>query len=407
MHVLMLCSSYPRFAEDSASVFLRHLTLALSRGGADMRVLAPDHTMVGKSPADPGIQLTHFRYFPRRWQTLAYGSGILPNLRKYPWRWIQVPFFILAMFASLFTACLRNRPDVIHAHWILPQGLIAVWVGKLLAIPVVTTAHGSDVYSLRGGLLAALKRHTLRHSRAWTANTKSTAFSAGAAGEIPTPHIIPMGVDITQFGTQEKKGNPETDRASPGLVVLFVGRLEKVKGVSDLIRAFALLPENLLVQTTLWIVGEGTERPELERLSRELGITTRIQFAGRVPHDALPGYHESATLFAAPSITDRHGDTEGQGVAIVEAMASGLPVIACRTGGIRDVITHDQTGLLVEPRDPRALGDAIATLLSDPEKRRKLGEAGQTHARKYYSWDVVAGKFLDIFAGLYSGNTSD
>ena len=400
MRVLMLCSSYPRFAEDSASVFLRHLALALSGSGADLQVLAPDHAMVSKSLQDPGIQLAHFRYFPRRRQTLAYGAGILPNLRRHPWRWFQIPFFIVAMFTSLFTACLRKRPDIIHAHWVLPQGLVAVWVGKLLAIPVVTSAHGSDVYALRGGLLAALKRYTLRHSRAWTANTKSTALCADPAGNIPPPHIIPMGVDVTQFHAPERSGIPDPERDPPEQLVLFVGRLEKVKGVSDLIRAFALLPENLLTQTRLCIAGEGTERPALEHLAQELGIAARVQFTGRVPHDALPGYHKSARLFAAPSITDRHGDTEGQGVAIVEAMASGLPVVASRSGGIKDVISHDETGLLVEPGDPRALSSAIATLLSDPEKCRRLGAAGRSRAQKYYSWEVVAGKFLEVYSGL-------
>jgi glycosyltransferase involved in cell wall biosynthesis len=398
MRVLMLCSSYSRYATDSASIFLRRLAQALSREGAEIQVLAPDHILVDKSFFDPAIRLFHFRYFPRQWQALAYGSGILPNLRQNPWLWFQVPFFLLSMFFVLLLLCRRHRPDIIHAHWILPQGLIAICVGRILNIPVVTTAHGGDAFSLRGGILSALKRFALRHSQAWTANTKTTAAEVEKLGEMSAPHIVPMGVDIEQFCIPV---TPPTNTGNKKTVVLFVGRLVEKKGVADLLKAFASLPENQLAKTELRVIGDGTERHNLETLARILNIdSSSISFLGRMSHDALPAYYASADLFVAPSIIDRSGDTEGQGVVLIEAMASGLPVIAYKTGGIQDVINHGDTGILVTPRDIQGLSNAIGTLLQDSNLRQRLGLAGRRHAQSHFAWEVVAKQFLEIFSDV-------
>jgi glycosyltransferase involved in cell wall biosynthesis len=393
MRVLMLCSSYPRFASDSASIFLRHLALALSKSGVDIQVLAPDHSLVDTSVIDPAIQINHFRYFPRRWQTLAYGSGILPNLRQRPLRWLQVPFFLLFMFIALLLSCRRNRPDIIHAHWIIPQGLIAVCVGTLLRIPVITTAHGSDAFSLRGRFLAALKHFVLRHSQAWTANTKATAGNV-EHGALNMPNIVPMGVDIFQFGNQA----PVTTKRSKH-IVLFVGRLVAAKGVSDLLEAFAALPAELRSETELWIIGEGSERTKLEQRAQTLKIDTSVRFLGRIPHDALPGYYATADLYVAPSII------EGQGVALIEAMASGLPVIAYETGGIRDVVSHEETGILIAPRDIQSLSKALVTLLQDSGLRRRLGRQGQHNSRQQYNWEAIAQQLIDVFSSVSPYNS--
>jgi len=400
MRILMLSSSYPLHATDSASIFLRHLALCLSRAGAEIQVLAPDHVLADESIQDPAIQLSHFRYLPRRWQTLAYGSGILPNLRRHPWRWFQVPFFMLSMSLALARLCRRTRPDVIHAHWILPQGLVAVFVGRLLHIPVVTTAHGGDAFSLRGGLLGSLKRYTLHHSQAWTANTRTTAAAVGVINNVTAPHIIPMGVDVGHFARHEANpAMPPIDKRGR-YVILFVGRLVEKKGVFDLIEAFKQLPAEQLENTALWIIGDGTDRERLERLAGTLNINSRVCFFGRITNDELPAYYAAADIFVAPSIVDSSGDTEGQGVVIIEAMASGVPVVACKVGGIPDVITHEQTGLLVEPQNSPALSAAISRLLHDSDLRHQLSYVAQQRACQHYAWESIAKQFLSLFASI-------
>jgi len=400
MRILMLCSSYPRFDSDSASIFLRHLAQALSRSGVKIHVLAPDHAEVDQSLLDPDIQISHFRYFPRSWQTLAYGSGILPNLKQHPVRWIQVPFFLIAMFYALLTVCRKHRPDVIHAHWVIPQGLIATLVGRILNIPVVTTAHGGDVFSLQGSFLAALKKYTLKNSQAWTANTNTTAFTMENLGKLNRPFIIPMGVDITRFNINHSATLSGVTKQQKDQIVLFVGRLVEKKGVVDLIQAFADLPAEQLNITELWIIGDGTEREKLEHKADSLKISHRVRFLGRLANDILPEYYSQADLFVAPSIVDRSGDTEGQGVVIIEAMASGVPVIAYETGGIKDVISNGDTGVLVAPYDITGLTNAITSLLKDKDARQRLAREGRNHVNRHYAWEVVARQFVELFSKL-------
>ena len=390
MRVLWLTSSYPRHPTDSASVFLRHLAQALSREGIDVHVLAPDHPTV--EPAASPVPLHTFRYaFPRRRQKLAYGAGILPNLRRSPWLHAQIPGFVAAMAWAAWRLSHRLRPDLLHAHWILPQGAIATLLGNRLHLPVVITAHGGDAFSLNGRLLGGLKRWTLRHADAWTSNTRTTA---AATGSPVAPTVIPMGVDWRRFARADPIPLSE---AGDSPIVLFVGRLVEKKGVADLLTAFASLPPSL--NARLWIVGDGSERQRLEDWARRLGIAARTRFFGRIPNEALPAYYAAAEVFVAPSVIDRRGDTEGQGVVLLEAMASGTAIVANRVGGIGEVIEDGITGLLAPAGDPAALSGKLAQALNDAALRRRLARRAREKARAY-DWPVIARRFAGFYRTL-------
>jgi len=391
--VILLSSSYPRYTADNSSIFLRYLANSLVREGARIHVLAPDHPTVDNTPLDKLVINHWFQYLPRSWQTLAYGSGILPNLKKKPLLYLQVPFFLTSMFFNLIWQCKKIKPDIIHAHWVIPQGFIAILVGKLLNIPVVTTAHGGDAFSLNSGLLSRLKRLTLRHCKAWTSNTPATAQAFGKASLIPTPNIIPMGVDIDSFqnGSIENIGEHETRN-----IILFVGRLVEKKGVTYLIEAFNKLPNKNQQDSILWIIGEGDERQALETQAKKLGIKN-IKFWGQVQNNKLPDFYAAASIFVAPSIIDSKGDTEGQGVILLEAMASGIPIISTNVGGIPDVISHNETGLLVQANNSSELSEAILSLLSKNELAKELTKNARLKVEKTYAWSVVSEQFISLF----------
>lgn len=393
--VLWLTSSYPRSEDDSASVFLRYLAEALAKQHINLQILAPDHPEVKASTdATAGIAIRHFRYFlPRRLQKLAYGSGILPNLRVQPWLLLQVPFFILSMFITATGILMRERPALIHAHWIFPQGAVAVLLGKLFRIPVVVTAHGGDAFALRANLLGTIKRWTIKNCRAWTSNTQATAIAVGPG--LPKPHIIPMGIDYTKFAS----GNPLAVRSaseSRKHVLLFVGRLVEKKGVADLLQAFALLSEALQNQTELWIIGDGVERDRLQALTTDLRIDEKVIFYGRLANSCLPDYYAAADVFIAPSITDSSGDTEGQGVILLEAMASGSAVISTRSGGVTEIIEHGTTGLLCNAGKPVEIKNAIKKLLLDKELNLQLSIDAKKVSEDY-CWEKIATKFANLY----------
>tara|TARA_R110002111_G_scaffold99170_4_gene153274 strand:+ start:52878 stop:54101 length:1224 start_codon:yes stop_codon:yes gene_type:complete len=393
LKVLMLTSSYPKNDTDNSSVFLRYLATNLAKQGVNVHVLAPDHPLVKNADLDIGVKNHWFQYFPKQWQQLAYGSGILPNLKRNKLLYLQVPFFLISMFSSLFFVCKKIKPDVIHAHWIIPQGFIAVIVGKLLKIPVIATAHGGDAFSLNTSLLSRLKTFTLKRCTCWTSNTRATAETFDTARDIPKPIIIPMGVDIEHFqsGNADNVLGTETRK-----VILFVGRLVEKKGVKYLIEAFSMLPQKIQDDSILWVVGDGDERKKLEHQTQTLGIKN-IKFWGSIQNKQLPDFYAAATLFVASSIIDSKGDTEGQGVILLEAMASKTPIIATTVGGIPEVITHNETGLLVRPMDSHTLSQVIQKLLNDKTLSDALLNKAFINLSEHYAWQAVTRRFITAF----------
>ncbi|CCE24935.1 glycosyltransferase [Methylotuvimicrobium alcaliphilum] len=186
---------------------------------------------------------------------------------------------------------------------------------------------------------------------------------------------------------------------SDTLVLLFVGRLVEKKGVADLIRAVHLLPDDLKHKTELWIIGDGTERDSLEALACRYGLSDRVKFHGRIPNQDLTDYYAAADIFIAPSVVDGKGDTEGQGVILLEAMASGTAVISTKTGGISEVITHLKTGLLISPEQPEELEAAIERLMVNSDLRQALATAGQSRAQ-LYDWSIIGERFSALYRQL-------
>ncbi len=397
LKILMVVSSYPRTADDTSSIFLRYLVDHLQKRGHSLYVVAPGDTSTG-TKVENGITVRRFRYWPGRRQGLAYGSGILPNLKRNPWLWFQVPFFIASMIVVLLRTTRQLRPDILHAHWVIPQGFTAILAKLIYRVPVVITAHGGDAFALTGAWPQRLKRLCLRRSEGWTANTKATA-RALQAGLVPPPRIIPMGVDVHHFGS----GRRERLRAEipvDNYVILFVGRLVEKKGVDDLLHAFALFPAGIKAKSRLWIVGSGERESDLRRLASALGIAGETTFWGRIQNDQLPDYYAAADLFVGPSIVAESGDTEGQGVVFLEAFAARLCVLATRTGGIAEVIEDGRTGILVDPRDPPQLANAMVKILTDVEQRTALVAKAYAKVSEAYDWTTIAQQFDGLYRSI-------
>lgn len=393
LKVLILSSSYPRSTADSASVFLRYMADALAGRGLCIHVVAPAER-TSSTAREGDVTVHRFQYFYTPWQKLAYGSGMPANLRRNPWLWLQVPFYLGAMVWAVLRVVRREKIQLIHAQWIVPQALAGVIARALFKIPLVTTAHGADVFAFRGRIAKYLKRAAVARSDCWTANTRATADALLAPGCTPAARIIPIGVDIGLFRSGSRAlRRQRTDRA---FVVLFVGRLVEKKGCGDVLRAFALLPTAVKVASTLWIVGDGDQRSLLEQQARRLGLTESVRFWGTICNHELPDFYAAADLMVAPSHPAASGDNEGQGVVLLEAFAAGLCVLATRAGGIEEVITDGVTGILVEPQSPERLAQAIAALLKDPARRAALAANGHIEVQRY-GWLRVAGKFESVY----------
>jgi len=390
----MLTTSFPRYRGDYAGIFVYHLAKAMSSRGNNVLVIAPNDFKLPSHQKIDQIEVYRFSYFIKKFQGLAYGNGILPNIKNRKWLIIQVPFFLFFQFIAILKITKKERPDVIHAHWIFPTAFLAVLAKKLLNIPVISTAHGGDMFGLKGPLFSKIIKYTLKRSYVCTVNSKAT-WDAVRRILKRDYEIIPMGVSITKYSKERTSGDIRRRFKVKDKLLLFVGRITEKKGVEYLIRA---MPDVLKAfpHTKLLIVGEGDLRDQLQRLSFQLHLQDAISFTGSIPHEELPSYFASADIFIGPSIVAESGDTEGLGVVFLEALAAGCAVVASNVGGISDVIIHEKTGLLVEQKNPNQIAQAIIRLIEDDNLRKRLIENGQQHVENNFDWDKIGKRFHDL-----------
>ena len=185
-------------------------------------------------------------------------------------------------------------------------------------------------------------------------------------------------------------------------LLLFSGRLIERKGVDFLLRAMLAILARQKVR--LVITGDGHCRQEWERLARSLRLGDTVTFAGFVSNAELSSLFRSCTIYVHPAIHDSKGDTEGQGVVLVEALSNRRPVVASAVGGIVDMIIDGQTGLLVPEKNPDAIANAVLRLIDQPEYAQQLGEQGYMHARNFFDWDRIMDQYESIYAECVSAS---
>ena len=397
--VLIVTSSYPKHEGEPSGIFLHHLSRQLVAVGWRVLVLAPNFP--GGQPVQmlDGVEIRRFNYFIPQRQALCYRSGMLPNLKQSQLLWFQVPFYLANLFVSVLQTVRKESIDIINAHWVVPQGIVTRLVQGFSPVPVVLTVHGGDIFAFQGLAGRLLKRLALGRAEACTANSTFTRGQLLQLCPSAEVSIVPMGVDVAEFEPKQRNPILRRNLGVDAEMILFVGRLVEKKGVHNLLAAMQLVLKSS-PKATLVLVGDGTQRHELERMAERLEIGRAVRFLGKLPHDQLPEYYAAADLFVGPSVVDRSGDTEGLGVVFVEAASAGLAMVGTSVGGISDVLVHDVTGLTVEPDQPEALAEAIERLLSDEALRCRLGAAARQHVLRQFSWSQVAERFSSVFSDV-------
>jgi glycosyltransferase involved in cell wall biosynthesis len=396
--LLVLTSTWPRWAGDTTASFVRNLTGHLVTLGWQASVLAPHAAGAAHQERDGGVDVHRFRYlWPESAQTVCYGSGALVNLRRRPFDLAKVPLLVAAEQGATIAAVRRGRPDVIHAHWLVPQGLVAGLVPGRDGPPAVVTVHGGDVFALDQPGLRAAKRMAVRRATAITVNSSATERAVLDLGaDRSKVHIVPMGIDVDRRTDPTRVAAIRRRHGDDGHpLCVFVGRVLAEKGVLDLVDAVAAAAADGR-RIDLAVVGEGQDRRAAEHRARARGVTDRITFAGWVEPDAIPDWLAAADIVAAPSRTAANGWTEAQGLTIIEAMAAERPVVATRTGGIGDAITHGETGVLVAEGDPVALARAVLDLHDHPDRAARLARAARRRAVERYAAARTAAQMSDV-----------
>lgn len=389
--LLVLASTYPRWRDDPEPGFVHELCRRLVDR---FRVIAvvPDAPGADASGALDGVAIVRYRYAPRALETLVNAGGIAVNLKRSPWKWLLVPGFVLGQYFAARRVMRQRKVAAIHAHWLLPQGLVASHLSRARGAPYVVTSHGGDLFGLRGWLATALKRRVAASASGMT--VVSTAMRDEATRlqlRPPFVEVLPMGVDLRE------RFVPGPAQARDPDELLFVGRLVAKKGLRHLLDA---LPAVLAVRPAarLTIAGFGPEQPALQAQVQRLGIAASVTFAGATPQPALPALYRRAALFVAPFIRDASGNQEGLPVALMEAIGCGCPVVVGSVAGVLDLLGADADAVSVDPRDPHALAGAILASLDDPARAEQRALALREAAIERIDWSRIAARYADFIA---------
>ena len=390
MNILFLTSSAPQSAEDATSTFILTMAEDLQALGHRVTILAPHAPNIAREEQIRGVRFVRFAYAPESWQTLTDGGSTMVKLKHNPLKALLIPLLVLGQALALWRLLRAESFDVLHSHWLLPQGLVGGVLARRFKLAHICMTHGADVFGLQHPLLRWCKRQALARTKTVIANSSATATRVRALHADSALEIIPVGATPAQDAIV-----PLADRSGwlqPNL--LFVGRLFEGKGLRYLLQALVEVPH-----AHLRVFGDGPDRAAMELLANALGVSPRVRFEGSVPHASLLHAMRSAHLFIAPSI-NLDGWEEAQGNAIAEAMLHGVPVIASDVGGIPDAVQHERTGILVPEQNPKALSAAIRRLLADQPSAQTLADAALAHASKHFNRYESAKKISALYEAL-------
>ncbi|WP_217914277.1 glycosyltransferase family 4 protein [Miltoncostaea marina] len=386
---------YPSAVNWTAGIFVHEQVQALVRRGHDVRVVSP------KGWAPPLLP---------RWRAFrdVPGTGAFEGVPVLYPRKLTLPgarlghrnadAMRLALARPLRRVHERWPFEVIHAHMLVPDGWAAARVGAGLGVPAVATAHRADVLDVpaRGPRSAARVREAIESLDAVCAVSRAIGDAAERVGTPRRPvEVVPNGADTRVFAprpageARARLGLPADER-----IVTYVGKLVPRKGVDVLVEAMGLLARRPGGAPLLVAGGIGELRPSLERRAAELGVADRVRFVGKIDHDEVGWWMAAGDVFVLPSLS------EGLPTVVCEAMNCGRAVVATAVDGTPEAVRDGETGLLVRPRDPEGLAEALARVLGEPGLAGRMGEAALRIGREEYTWDANARRMEAIYAAV-------
>ncbi len=391
MNVLVLSHMFPSPLDCCAGIFVLEQAKALQDAGVGIQIVSPTPWAPRLLKFHPSVR--KYSVVPHCWtvDSFAVHYPRVPTLAKNIGFYASGTLFYLSCRRMVAKLHRENPISLIHAHTLFPDGFAAVLLGRELGVPVICTAHGSDVnvYPMRSRLVRRATCWTLRHAdRVITVseNLKNEALALAGLREITVVRNGAMRRNFQPYPRTEARTSLKLQPA--GKIVSFIGYLRPEKGIEFLLEAFARLHRN---DTHLCIVGDGPLRESLIAKAEQLGILENCIFAGRRPHSEIPLWISASDCVVLPSLS------EGFPTILPEVMLCGVPIIATPVGGIPEAVRDGDTGLLVPCGDPEAIARALSTLLADEQVAWRLGTRAQEMARQSLTWEANAKKMVEIY----------
>lgn len=393
--LLVLSSTYPRWSGDHEPGFVHELARRLT-DRFEVIALVPCSPGAARREVLDGVRVERYRYAPRRFETLVNHGGVVTNLKRHRWKWLLVAPFCAGQLWSAMRIIRQTSPIAIHAHWLMPQGLVAALLRLLWnrTPPFVATSHGADLFALRGRLFGAIRRFVVDRAAALTVVSKAMRDELAAFDlDVGKVSVQPMGIDLRDRFTPD----PAVARSQDE--ILFVGRLVEKKGLRHLLDAMpAILAAHPHARLT--VAGFGPEESALRAQADALGIGPHLDFLGAVPQASLPALYRRATVFAAPFVRAKSGDQEGFGLVLVEALGCGCPVVASELPATVDVMSGLRGAIAVCSGDADALARTIGDMLSRADEFSTRAADDRAQLVKRFDWETVSDRYADTLAGV-------
>ncbi|MFX1466202.1 MAG: glycosyltransferase family 4 protein [Promethearchaeota archaeon] len=404
---VIITPSFPRYLNDPVSPFLFELFTRVVKLGFEIHVVSPqDYMIPGIGPVLDeeileGIYVHRFTYMHPPWlQTLTYRDRMPANLEESAFAKMLTPFYLLNAARKTIEICKNYNADIICPFWALPQGLIGILVKRIFNRPLIVGTFPVEI---------ALSQSKYQFMMPALHLVFKMADVIIPNSNFTKKEIERMGVNTNKLkmvypGVDPNKFNPNLDgsmvrkkyNCNGDPILLTVCRLVERKGIRYLIDALPSIRKEF-PKIQLVIIGDGPETNALMTQAKQLGVMNSIIFCGTVPDTELPYFYAIADVFILPSIIDSKGDTEGLGVVMLEAMASGVPVIASSVGGIPEALNYGEAGILIKQKNPKQIIDAVISLLNNDKLRASLTKKGREWVISTFSWDILAKQISEIF----------
>lgn len=395
-NILITTTSFPRWEGDleGGGNFVLSLCKELQKQ-FNVSVLTPYVKGTATNNRIEGIDIYRYKFLFCRSGNLINKSGIAETLSQQKWKFLFVPFLLIAQLFAIKKICEKKQCKVINAHWLVPQGFIAGLYKKFFNkdIKIVSTSHGSDLNMSFGRIGNKLLQFIAKQTDRLTVVSNELKEKAKKAGFRNDIAVIHMGIDINRFRPHQ---DSETLRKRLGIsngMLLFVGFFNEVKGIEYIIEA---MPEILAQKpdTKLVLVGDGVLKAKLRQSIEEKKLTNHVTFTGFIKQDELPRYYSAADIVLMPSLS------EGSPVVLPEALSCGATVITSDLPVYRQHIKDGETGFIVTRKSAKEISQKVLHILRNPQLSEKIKNNARRYVEKRFDWKIIGDKYADVIKSL-------
>jgi glycosyltransferase involved in cell wall biosynthesis len=381
--LLVVSTSFPISRGDGLSPFIWEFCLHLSRLGWDVTALVPHHKGIPDREFWDGVTVRRFRYLPESMEDIGYSGGIMPNLKKRPWRIFKIPPYIYAMYREALKIAVEEKIDLVSFQWLFPVSFWLRRFAKISRLPVVLTGHGTDIHLATKGIFKKFANRAFAHADALTVNS---AYMKSLLKD----NNLPLKTEVIYIGVDTDKFHPLGTKPSDSKIILYVGRLIKQKGINLLIDSFIDIIKQV-PDARLEIIGYGPEREYIESILQAHHLEKSVTIVDIMRHDDLPAVYDRCRVLVLPSLVP-----EGLGMTPAEAGLCGVPTVTFGLGGTSEIVKDSQTGVIVQPTR-EALRDGLLKLLTNDSLADQLGQNAKSFLNDIISWPKIAARFDTLF----------